>query len=262
MKRRAFLKGAGASLAASTFTAPAHAESSGVTFLVIHGAWSAGWSWKKMHPLMTAAGHRFITPTCTGIGERAHLANAEVGLETHINDILGVLKYEDLHDVVLVGHSYGGMVATGVVDRATERIAKLIYLDAFAPTDGQALVDLVTPGMRQRMLEGAKAAGGWQVPSNPVPQDMAPEDLKWMESLRLPQPIRCFTTPLRLSKGDTKIPRSYVYCKRASATDTFRPFVQRAQREHWDYREIDANHYPHVMVPNALAEMLQSIVKV
>src|ERR1700681_1368011 len=89
----------------------------GATFLVCHGAWSAGWTWKKMHPLMAAAGHRLVTPTYTGLGERAHLANPSIDLETHIRDILNVVKYEDLRDIVLVGHSYGGMVATGVADR-------------------------------------------------------------------------------------------------------------------------------------------------
>ena len=100
------------------------------TFLVCHGAWSAGWAWKKMQPLMIAAGHRLLTPSYTGLGERAHLATPGIDLESHIADILNVIKYEDLRDIVLLGHSYGGMVATGVADRAPERIAQIIYLDA------------------------------------------------------------------------------------------------------------------------------------
>src|SRR5580700_6133742 len=113
------------------------------TFLVCHGAWSAGWAWKKMHPRMQAAGHRLVTPTYTGLGEREHLANPSVDLETHIQDILNVIKYEDLRDIVLIGHSYGGMVATGVADRAREAVAQLIYLDAFVPGHGQCLLDLL-----------------------------------------------------------------------------------------------------------------------
>jgi pimeloyl-ACP methyl ester carboxylesterase len=103
------------------------------TFLVAHGGWSAGWSWKKMHPLMSAAGHRLITPTYTGLGEREHLASSSNDLETHIQDMLAVIKYEDLKDIVLIGHSYGGMVATGVADRARDQVSQLIYLDAFVP---------------------------------------------------------------------------------------------------------------------------------
>ena len=127
----------------------------GATFLVCHGAWSAGWAWKKMHPLMAAAGHRLVTPTYTGLGERAHLANPSIDLETHIEDILNVIKYEDLRDIVLVGHSYGGMVATGVADRARDRVTQLIYIDAFVPADGQSLLDL-NEAERPRMQELSK----------------------------------------------------------------------------------------------------------
>ena len=112
------------------------------TFLVCHGAWSAGWAWKKMHPLMQAAGHRLVTPSYTGLGERAHLAHPSIDLDTHIEDMLNVIKYEDLRDIVLVGHSYGGMVATGVADRARDKVTQLIYIDAFVPDDGQSLLDL------------------------------------------------------------------------------------------------------------------------
>ncbi len=111
-------------------------------FVVAHGAWSAGWAWKKMHPPMAARGHRLIAPTYTGLGERGHLARPDIDLETHIADILGVLAFEDLSDVSLIGHSYGGMVATGVADRARDRISQLIYIDAFVPDDGQSLLDL------------------------------------------------------------------------------------------------------------------------
>src|ERR1700752_5030711 len=111
------------------------------TFLVCHGAWSAGWAWKKMHPMMQAAGYRLVAPRYIRLGERAHLANPSIDLETHIADILNVIKYEDLRDIVLLGHSYGGMVATGVADRARERVPHLIYPDAFVPQDGQSLFD-------------------------------------------------------------------------------------------------------------------------
>src|SRR5690242_3664484 len=107
MKRRQFLKAA-ASVAVVTTAGPAMSQTSGKTFLVCTGAWSAGWAWKKMHPLMASAGHRLVTPTYTGLGEREHLASPSNDLETHIQDILAVIKYEDLNEIVLVGHSYGG----------------------------------------------------------------------------------------------------------------------------------------------------------
>ena len=122
--------------------------------VLAHGAWSAAWAWKKVRPLITAAGHQFFTPTYTGLGERAHLASPSNDLETHIQDVLGVLQFEDLCEVILIGHSYGGMVATGVADRARDRIARLIYLDAFFVVlpHGQTLIDLLPSDERQRLL--------------------------------------------------------------------------------------------------------------
>ncbi len=125
------------------------------TIVVAHGAWSSGWAWKKMRPLLRAAGHDIFTPSYTGLGERAHLSSPDIGLDTHIADILAVFDYEDLRDVMLIGHSYGGMVATGVADRAQGRVAQLIYLDAFAPRDGQSLFDLVGPEAEAKMRKGA-----------------------------------------------------------------------------------------------------------
>jgi pimeloyl-ACP methyl ester carboxylesterase len=231
----------------------------GKTFLVCHGAWSAGWAWKKMHPLMAAAGHRLVTPTYTGLGEREHLANPSIDLETHIADVLNVIKYEDLRDIVLIGHSYGGMVATGVADRARDRITQLIYLDAFVPDDGQSLLDLNEP-VRARMMELAKSGDGWRMPPNPTPPDTAAADLEWLSERRVNQPVKCFEMPLKL-RGALSLPRSYIYALRATPADTFRRFAERAKSEPgWRYYEIDASHSPHVTAPDALMALLQGIV--
>jgi pimeloyl-ACP methyl ester carboxylesterase len=229
------------------------------TFLVCHGAWSAGWAWKKMHPLMLAAGHRLVTPSYTGLGERAHLASPSIDLETHIADILNVVKYEDLRDIVLVGHSYGGMVATGVADRARERVAQLIYLDAFVPKDGQSLFDLNEPG-RAQMRQLAQTADGWRVPPNPTPPDTPPADQQWLTERRVDMPIKCFETRLKLS-GEPSMPRSYIYATRVTPADTFGPFARRARSEAgWRYHEIDASHSPNVTAPEVLMALLQRIV--
>jgi pimeloyl-ACP methyl ester carboxylesterase len=259
MKRRTFVTLATAAVAATGLQRTAGAQARGTVFLVAHGAWSAGWAWKKMHPLMRAAGHELITPTYTGLGERDHLANPAIDLDVHIQDMLGVIKYEQLRDFILVGHSYGGMVATGVADRVAERIRKVVYLDAFVPTDGQALIDLVPPAAAERMRAGAKANEGWRVPANPIPPDTSAADVQWIQALRLPQPIKTFETPLRLRNGDMKIPRTYIYCKRAAPDDTFRQFAARAQRQGWGYHEIDASHSPHVTAPESLTQLLHSI---
>jgi pimeloyl-ACP methyl ester carboxylesterase len=232
----------------------------GTTFLVCHGAWSAGWAWKKMHPLMAAAGHRLVTPSYTGLGEREHLANPSIDLETHIRDILNVIKYEDLRDIVMIGHSYGGMVATGVADRARDRIVQLIYLDAFVPGDGQSLLDIDDPG-RQRMQDLAKAGDGWRIPPTPPPPDTAPADAEWLAERRVKMPIKCFEMKLKLHGGELSLPRSYIYAKRISPADTFGPFARRARSEAgWSYHEIDASHAPNVTAPEALMALLQKII--
>jgi pimeloyl-ACP methyl ester carboxylesterase len=232
----------------------------GATFLVCHGAWSAGWAWKKMHPLMQKAGHRLVRPSYTGLGERAHLANPSIDLETHIEDILNVIKYEDLRNIVLVGHSYGGMVATGVADRARDRIAQLIYIDAFVPDHGQSLLDLNEPA-RQRMQELANTGDGWRVPPNPTPPDTPPADLEWLIARRVDMPIKCFEMKLKLHNGEPNMPRSYIYATRITPADTFAPFAARAKSEPgWRYYEIDASHSPGVTAPEALMALLEKIV--
>lgn len=229
------------------------------TFLVCHGAWSAGWAWKKMHPLMQAAGHRLVTPTYTGLGERAHLAHPGIDLNSHIEDMLNVIKYEDLRDIVLVGHSYGGMVATGVADRARDRVTQLIYIDAFVPQDGQSLLDL-NEVARPRMQELSKTGDGWRVPPNPTPPDTPAADLEWLTARRVDMPIRCFETKLSLQGGPLTLPRSYIYATRIAPADTFGPFASMTKNDAaWRYYEIDASHSPNVTAPEALMALLQRI---
>src|ERR1700761_8892404 len=188
------------------------------TLLVCHGAWSGGWSWKKMFPRVEAAGYRLVVPTYTGLGEREHLANPAIDLETHIQDVLSTIKFEDLNDIILLGHSYGGMVATGVADRARERISQLIYLDAFVPRDGQSLLDL-NEAARPAMEALTRSGDTWRVPPNPTPPDTAAEDMDWLIKRRVPMPIKCFQQRLKLEHGEPSMPRSYIYAKRITPAD-------------------------------------------
>jgi pimeloyl-ACP methyl ester carboxylesterase len=225
------------------------------TIVVAHGAWSSGWSWKKMRPLLQAAGHEVYTPSYTGLGERSHLATPDVTLDTHIQDIVNVLFYEDLTDIILIGHSYGGMVATAVADRMPERIRKVIYLDAFVPRDGQSLNDLA-PNRRSGERQ-APAPDAWQIEPNPSPPDTSAEDLAWVTPRRHPQPRRTFEEPVRLTGAIDRLPRAFIYCLKTGPTDTFGQFAERARTESgWQYEEIDATHNPHVTAPYALLETL------
>jgi pimeloyl-ACP methyl ester carboxylesterase len=200
------------------------------SIVLAHGAWSAGWAWKKMRPLIRAAGHEFFSPTYTGLGERAHLARPDIDLATHIQDVLAVLEFEDLSDVTLLGHSYGGMVATGAADKAADRIARVVYIDAFAPKDGQSLFGLVGPKAEANMRAGAAKDGdGWKLPINPMPPDTAPEDVAWASPKRWPQPIKTFEK-IKLESKSAPL-RHYIYARKNGPGDTFRQFGERAKGE-------------------------------
>jgi pimeloyl-ACP methyl ester carboxylesterase len=227
--------------------------------VLAHGAWSAAWSWKKMRPRMEAAGHDFFAPSYTGLGERAHLASPENDLDTHIQDVLGVLKFEDLRNVVLIGHSYGGMVATGVADRAPEQIAQIVYLDAFVPEDGQALADFWPEAERQRRMEGVKAGDGWRVAPNPIPPDTSAKDAAWIAKFRMPQSVRCFEQPICLRTKLT-LPRAYIQCMRYADRGPFGQFAAQARAEGWRTYELDASHSPNVTAPGELMELLQRVL--
>jgi len=221
------------------------------TYLICHGAWSAGWAWKKMRPLLRAAGHEVFTPSYTGLGERAHLAHPLVDLETHIADILAVIDCEDLRDILLVGHSYGGMVATGVADRVPGRIKHLCYLDAFVPADGQSLNDLVG------RAPPAAPLAGWLIPPNPSAPDTAPEDLDWTGPRRRHQPARCFGQALRLTHAVPPFPRTYIHCTRKEGPDVFAQFAMRFRDDPaWRFHAMDASHSPNITAPEALATLL------
>ena len=230
------------------------------TFLIAHGAWSGGWSWKKISQRLRGRGHEVFTPTYTGLGERAHLASPGHGLETHVRDVLGVLEFEDLSDVILLGHSYGGMVAPVTADRAPGRIRRLVYLDAFAPRDGQSLLDLVDAQERARRLALVEAEGdGWRMPPNPPPPDTGAEDLAWIGPRRVPLALKSFQEPAKLSGAVEKLPRSYIYCTKARPGDVFRQFRDRAKNEGWQCFDLEASHSPNVTAPDALAGILEQI---
>ena len=232
-------------------------------FVVAHGAWSSAWAWKKMYPLLEPRGLHLVIPTLTGLGQRSHLAHPGIDLETHIADVLACLFYNDLRDVCLVGHSYGGMVATGVADRARDRISKLIYVDAFVPRDGESAFDVMPESTRkQRQSAAADGPESWRIPPGPMPVDTSEEDRAWCEPRRVPQPLKTFEQKLKFQDGDLTLPRHYIYCTRHTPEDRFRPFYERAKTEAgWQAYDIDASHNPHITAPQAFADMLSRIVR-
>jgi pimeloyl-ACP methyl ester carboxylesterase len=238
------------------------------TFVLVHPAWHGAWCWKKVVPLLRERRHSVFTPTLTGLGERSHLARADIGLDIHVDDVVNVLRYEDLRDVVLVGHSSSGAVITGVADRAPERIGRVIYVDAFVPEDGQAVLDLVAPERRQMFEAMVKNEGdGWLVPRFAPPpwetivRDMwgvtDDSDVKWMLERLVPTPVGHFTVPVRRTNAAAeKLPRAYVRCTRY-ANPRFDWHAEMARRsERWQYRELSVGHHPAVTVPDTLVDLL------
>ncbi len=245
------------------------------TFVLVHGAWHGGWCWRKVTPLLRAAGHEVYTPTLTGLGERVHLASPEIGLSTHIQDVVNVLEYEDLREVVLVGHSYGGMVIAGVADRAAERLAHLVYLDAFVPADGQALVDLIGQEGRQYLEARVRTEGdGWRLPSiAPVAWEVVlrenwaitnEADARWMVERLGPQPFKTFTEPVRCTNATAAaLRRTFIRCTGDPPDRTFSGVAEEARRPNsgWRYREVATCHDAMVTKPQELADLFLEVVE-
>jgi pimeloyl-ACP methyl ester carboxylesterase len=238
-------------------------ERSMAAFVLVPGGWGGAWAWNKLVvPMLRREGHDVCPVTLTGLGERVHLATPEVDLATHVQDVVNVLFYEDLRDVILVGHSYAGMVITGVADRVPERLRQLVYLDAVVPSNGQSLSDQFASQWREDLAERARSEGeGWRLPPGPVPTDQPPEITEWALPRRAPQPLKTFTQPLELSRGETTLPRAFVNCALGQAPDS--PQAQRAARlkadPGWRFYELQTGHNLHYSAPEDTVRILTEL---
>ena len=230
------------------------------TFVIVHGAFGGGWQWREVATLLRARGHEVFTPSLTGHGERVHLATPQTGLETHIQDILNVLSYEDLHRVVLACQSYGGMVVTGVAGRMPERLAHLVYLNALVPEDGQSAFDLLPPAMRQRFEEDARTSGdGWRVPVPALEDD--PRIAAFARGRHVPSLLHMFDQPIRLGPAPQTLPRTFIWCTEdpaglAGVADLMRPFAERARRDRsWRFHQLTSPPDAFIYVPQAVAHL-------
>jgi pimeloyl-ACP methyl ester carboxylesterase len=231
------------------------------TFVLVHGSMHGGWCWKRVAPLLRAAGHDVYTPTLTGLGERVHLAHPGIDLDTHIQDVLGVLAYEDLHDVVLVGHSSSALAVTGVANRASERIAHLVYLDGPVPEDGQAMLNLFPPdGQAARRARVAAEGDGWRLsPADPAAFGVTDAaDATWLRAKLVPHPFGALTQPLRLvNPVGFAGPKTYIACVDAAPEGWREAAVERVRTEPgWRYRELATGHDAMITAPRELATHL------
>lgn len=269
MKRRDLLIGVAATGAVITAqdaaamgepkAVPQDTKSPPKTFVLVHGAWHGGWCWRHVADILRGAGHRVFTPTLTGMGARHHLATTDTGLDTHIQDIQNVLRYEELSDVIIVGHSYGGPVCQGVYSRAAGQISKVVMLDAVVLEEGAALMS-VSPAA---VVEGAKASliDGALLPSWPpeafgvLPEDGAAYD--WVKRRLTSMPFASLSTPLDLVGGPKLPPETlYISCDGRPFGDDSKTGLKTAQARGWQTASIDTGHDAMVTAPEALADML------
>lgn len=237
------------------------------TYVLIHGAHVGGWCWRWVSPYLRAAGHDVYTPTLTGLGERVHLGSRQVNLDTHIADVVNLLNYEDLSGGVLVGWSYGGMLAAGAADRAPERIAHVVYLDSDVPRHGDTSG---YPPSRNALREAqARAHGdGWRVPPTPEVMEALLGDLQgeprhWIAERLLPHPLKTWTQPIRLTGAGDAIPTTYVRCTIGydpTDEDTGRQDARVRSQPKWRYRELGESHFAPWTAPRAVADLLLDIV--
>ena len=220
------------------------------TFVIVHGAWGGSWAFRRVEALLREKGCNVYRPSLTGQGERVHLATADTNLSTHINDVVNMLLFEDLRDVILVGHSYGGMVITGVADRVPDRIRRLIYLDAFVPNDGESALGIIGPRggeWLKQMTKGDFIVPAWVKPDQPPPKDV-------------PQSLKTFTEPIVLkNQAARKIPATYILtveAGREAKDDDFAAQAERAKQRGWPVLQLQSDHNPQWSAPEALVVML------
>jgi pimeloyl-ACP methyl ester carboxylesterase len=233
------------------------------TFVLVHGAWSGGWCYHKIAAHLRAQGYAVFTPTLTGQGERSHLRSGAINLSLHIEDVLNVFHYENLNDVVLAGHSYGGMVITGVADQIAERIAALVYLDAFLPEDGQSLFDINIPANSQRFIANAGGIGGLAVPAPPAAFfNVNAADAARVDALATPFPLGAFTEKIKLTGAHKRIAkRVYVHGTVLPRESPFKPFYERVKKDPaWQTHALTCGHHVMLDEPERVSDILESLV--
>lgn len=229
-------------------------------FVLVHGAWRGGWCWRRVADLLEAVGHKVFTPTLTGLGERAHLLSASVRLDTHVADIVGVLAWERLEQVVLVGHSYAGAVLTGVAERLPAALTSLVFLDAFVPEPGQSVAQLASPAVRQA-IEVAVRERRLVLPPPPAAFFGVPEaDRAWVDALSTPQPVATFTATCGAIDGREQVARKlYIRNTRFSSQAFDTALASRYRQAGWQVLELPCGHDAMIDMPDRLTEILLAL---
>lgn len=236
-------------------------------FVLIHGAWHGGWCWEPVCKQLKAAGQRVHTPTLPGLAERGGELDATIGLGTHIEDACAFIEARDLRHLVLMGHSYGGMVITGIADAMKDRIAHILYLDAAVPTDGASMISYGAPrgqevvAATERALRALAPDGIAMSPPPPSVLGIAPDHPlhDWTLARLTAHPLKTWLDPIRLRNGGADgLARTYVHCTRPVLAQTQFPFLaaMAAADPTWRYVEMPTGHDAMITDPDGLAQLL------
>jgi pimeloyl-ACP methyl ester carboxylesterase len=238
-------------------------------FVLVHGAWHGGWCYRDTAAALRKAGHRVQTPTHTGVGQRAHLAAESVTLETHIRDVAGCIESEELDDVILVGHSYGGMVITGVADRMASRVKALVYLDAFVPTHEDSLMSLLPKALPAEVA--AQFVNGFRGAAldknsgltQPIPAEVfnvVADKRDWVNRRCVPQALATFEMPLLLTGAGAAVKKRMYILADGWDPSPFRYFAKSYDgKAGWDVVKFSCGHDVMVDKPEELAETLATL---
>lgn len=232
------------------------------TYVLVHGAWHGGWCWSRVAERLRAAGHRVYTPTLTGLGERSHLLSPAIGLGTFVQDVCNVLTWEDLRDVVLLGHSFGGLAVSGAADRMPDRIRRLVYLDPFLLPTGLSAFDTFPAELVAKMEQGAAQTGGIRPPRPTSLGLEAPEDIAFVQDRLTPHPIGTYRDPLRLAHQlGNGLPVSYWRCTTPpfAAVREARDRAWEAFGTKWDWKDLACGHDAMVSAPDLVAQSLMDL---
>jgi len=226
------------------------------TFVLVHGAWHGAWCWRRVARLLARDGHEVFSPTLTGLGERLHLLSPAIDVDTHILDVVNEMRWQELNNVVLVGHSYGGMVISGVAETMEKSIASLVMLDAFMPEDGQSLVDMQPPQMRESVLIAAEEGRTALSPRSAAAFKVNEKDRAWVDAQCTPQPVRCFLQKLALTGARERIANKAYVRATGYPSEPFDRGLAKARAQGWRTYEVPCGHDVMLDQPERLAAIL------
>lgn len=257
-RRQAIVGTAGLAALASTSEVFAGAEAK--TFVLVHGAWHGGWCWRPVSDIIESKGHKVYTPTMTGLGERSHLLTKEINLSTHITDIENVIKWENLSNIVLVAHSYGGIIVSGIAEKISDKISSIVFLDAFLPENGETLLEKSSPAFVDA-IKGAIARGDAGIKAPPATAfGVGEKDRGWVDSKTTAQPVGTYTEKAIYTGGRDRIGKKTFVRAKGYKSATFDANLAKVTQGGWKTYELDMGHDMMIIDPARVSDILLSAV--